>query len=160
MGRPPSESRSVATDGRRWILRARSSARSERHERETRRKASALAAGVLPWERGCLWTLTLEHRARGWLSFFSRTPDCAYILANPVRAQLVKNETDWPYSGAIVPGYNDLNRSTGSFGRSSRRSTSESVPERSLAQQKSRTRNYATPPPQVGGYVLRFVLCT
>ena len=29
---------------------------------------------------------------------------CAYILANPVRAQLVKNETDWSYSGAIVPG--------------------------------------------------------
>jgi len=34
---------------------------------------------------------------------------CAYILANPVRAQLVKNETDWSYSGAIVPGYPELN---------------------------------------------------
>ncbi len=34
---------------------------------------------------------------------------CAYILANPVRAQLVKNEADWSYSGAIVPGYPELN---------------------------------------------------
>jgi len=34
---------------------------------------------------------------------------CAYILANPVRAQLVKNEADWPYSGVVVPGYPDLN---------------------------------------------------
>ena len=34
---------------------------------------------------------------------------CAYILANPVRAQLVKNETDWSYSSAIVPGYLELN---------------------------------------------------
>jgi hypothetical protein len=31
------------------------------------------------------------------------------ILANPVRAQLVKNEADWSYSGAIVPGYPELN---------------------------------------------------
>ena len=36
-------------------------------------------------------------------------PDCAYILANPVRAQLVKNEAEWSYSGAIVPGYPELN---------------------------------------------------
>ena len=34
---------------------------------------------------------------------------CAYILANPVRAQLVKNESDWCYSGAILPGYPELN---------------------------------------------------
>ena len=34
---------------------------------------------------------------------------CAYVLANPVRAQLVNKEADWSYSGAIVPGYPDLN---------------------------------------------------
>ena len=34
---------------------------------------------------------------------------CAYILANPVRAQLVENESDWSYSGTIVPGYPELN---------------------------------------------------
>jgi putative transposase len=33
---------------------------------------------------------------------------CFYILANPVRADLVKGEADWPYSGAVVPGYPDL----------------------------------------------------
>lgn len=33
---------------------------------------------------------------------------CFYILANPVRADLVKLETEWPFSGAIVPGYPDL----------------------------------------------------
>src|SRR2546426_11703965 len=26
-------------------------------------------------------------------------------LANPVRDELVKKESDWPYSGAIIPGY-------------------------------------------------------
>ena len=45
-----------------------------------------------------------EERQR---NAFGRT--CAYILANPVRAQLVKNEADWSYSGAIVPGYPELN---------------------------------------------------
>jgi REP element-mobilizing transposase RayT len=33
---------------------------------------------------------------------------CFYILANPVRAELVKCEKDWPFSGAVVPGYPDL----------------------------------------------------
>jgi len=33
---------------------------------------------------------------------------CFYILANPVRAELAKHETEWPFSGAIVPGYPDL----------------------------------------------------
>ena len=30
---------------------------------------------------------------------------CFYTLANPVRAELVARERDWPYSGAVVPGY-------------------------------------------------------
>jgi hypothetical protein len=30
---------------------------------------------------------------------------CHYILENPVRADLVKNPQDWPYLGAIIPGY-------------------------------------------------------
>jgi REP element-mobilizing transposase RayT len=33
---------------------------------------------------------------------------CFYTLANPVRAELVKSEKDWPYIGAIVPGYPTL----------------------------------------------------
>ena len=33
---------------------------------------------------------------------------CFCILANPVRAELVKHEPDWPFSGAVVPGYPDL----------------------------------------------------
>ncbi|MBI5818808.1 MAG: hypothetical protein HZA88_07455 [Verrucomicrobia bacterium] len=34
---------------------------------------------------------------------FART--CYYVLANPVRAELARRERDWPYNGAIVPGY-------------------------------------------------------
>lgn len=33
---------------------------------------------------------------------------CFYILANPVRAKLVEEETEWKFSGAVVPGYPDL----------------------------------------------------
>ena len=33
---------------------------------------------------------------------------CFYTLANPVRAELVKSEKEWPYSGAVVPGYPTL----------------------------------------------------
>lgn len=33
---------------------------------------------------------------------------CFYILANPVRAERVKHETEWQFSGAVVPGYPDL----------------------------------------------------
>jgi putative transposase len=33
---------------------------------------------------------------------------CFYILANPIRAELVKRETEWPFGGAIIPGYPDL----------------------------------------------------
>jgi putative transposase len=34
---------------------------------------------------------------------FART--CFYILENPVRAGLVSSAGEWPYSGAVVPGY-------------------------------------------------------
>ena len=30
---------------------------------------------------------------------------CFYILANPVRAGLVKETEIWPHAGAIIPGY-------------------------------------------------------
>lgn len=30
---------------------------------------------------------------------------CWYILENPVEAELVKTSKEWPYCGAIVPGY-------------------------------------------------------
>jgi putative transposase len=33
---------------------------------------------------------------------------CFYILANPVRAELVQREEEWPFSGAIVPGIPNL----------------------------------------------------
>lgn len=31
-----------------------------------------------------------------------------YILENPVKRALVDNYRDWPYSGALIPGYPDL----------------------------------------------------
>lgn len=33
---------------------------------------------------------------------------CFYVLANPVRAKLVERERDWPFLGAVVPGYPGL----------------------------------------------------
>ena len=33
---------------------------------------------------------------------------CAYVLANPVRAGLVRQSTAWEFSGAVVPGYPTL----------------------------------------------------
>jgi len=33
---------------------------------------------------------------------------CCYMLANPVRAGLAEREADWPYSGAVIPGYPSL----------------------------------------------------
>ena len=41
-----------------------------------------------------------KERMRNALASF-----CFYTLANPVRAGLVKREIDWPYLGAVVPGY-------------------------------------------------------
>ncbi|MBI3851149.1 MAG: hypothetical protein HY298_12875 [Verrucomicrobia bacterium] len=35
---------------------------------------------------------------------------CAdYVLLNPLKAGLVKSSTDWPYLGALIPGYPRLN---------------------------------------------------
>ena len=33
------------------------------------------------------------------------TDTCRYIWMNPVRAELVAEAADWPYQGALVPGY-------------------------------------------------------
>lgn len=33
---------------------------------------------------------------------------CFYILANPVRAGLIEENGAWPYQGAVVPGYPDV----------------------------------------------------
>ena len=33
---------------------------------------------------------------------------CFYDLENPVRAGLVKHPSEWPYNGAIIPGYPTL----------------------------------------------------
>jgi putative transposase len=41
-----------------------------------------------------------DERKRG---AFARV--CFYVLANPGRAKLVAEGGDWPFSGAIVPGY-------------------------------------------------------
>jgi hypothetical protein len=40
-----------------------------------------------------------DRRRNAFASF------CFNTLANPVRDELVKKESDWPYSGAIIPGY-------------------------------------------------------
>jgi REP element-mobilizing transposase RayT len=40
-----------------------------------------------------------ERRRNAFASF------CFYTLANPVRDELVMQEEDWPYSGAVIPGY-------------------------------------------------------
>jgi REP element-mobilizing transposase RayT len=44
-----------------------------------------------------------EERLRNAFARF-----CFYTLANPVRAGLAAHERDWPYTGAIVPGYPTL----------------------------------------------------
>jgi REP element-mobilizing transposase RayT len=44
-----------------------------------------------------------EERKRNAFSSF-----CFYTLENAVRAKLVRQRVDWPYIGAIVPGYPDL----------------------------------------------------
>jgi REP element-mobilizing transposase RayT len=51
-----------------------------------------------------------EERRRNAFARF-----CFYTLANPVRAELVKRENDWPYSGAVVPGYPDLDLFAGDY---------------------------------------------
>jgi hypothetical protein len=33
---------------------------------------------------------------------------CFYLMDNPCRAKLVERPEDWPFAGAIVPGYPDL----------------------------------------------------
>lgn len=44
-----------------------------------------------------------EERKRNAFASF-----CFYTLANPVRDDLVGKERDWPFSGAIIPGYPDV----------------------------------------------------
>ncbi|GDY19838.1 hypothetical protein LBMAG56_11830 [Verrucomicrobiota bacterium] len=44
-----------------------------------------------------------EERKR---NAFAQT--CFYVLENPVRAKLVTNADEWPFIGAIVPGYPDV----------------------------------------------------
>jgi len=34
---------------------------------------------------------------------------CFYVMDNPRRAELVKRPEEWPYAGAVVPGYPALN---------------------------------------------------
>ena len=40
---------------------------------------------------------------------------CAYVLNNPVRAQLVQDAKEWRFAGAIVPGYPNLNPGADGF---------------------------------------------
>jgi REP element-mobilizing transposase RayT len=44
-----------------------------------------------------------DERARG---AFAKT--CFYILANPVRAELVQEPAEWRFSGTVIPGYPKL----------------------------------------------------
>ena len=34
---------------------------------------------------------------------------CFYTLANPVREKLVESESQWPFSGCVIPGYPRMN---------------------------------------------------
>ena len=67
-----------------------------------------------------LWTITLEHRAAGWLDapFHAHFRECLlhaaareglyscfYVLDNPRRGGLVSDPREWPHLGAMVPGY-------------------------------------------------------
>ena len=40
---------------------------------------------------------------------------CFYVAANPVRAELVEKEEDWPHTGCVVPGYPKLHPLEGGF---------------------------------------------
>jgi putative transposase len=40
---------------------------------------------------------------------------CFYIAANPVRAELMKENELWPYTGCVLPGYPKLNPVEGDF---------------------------------------------
>ena len=45
-----------------------------------------------------------EDRKRG---AFAKV--CCYLAANPVRAELIKPDVFWPYTGCLIPGYPKLN---------------------------------------------------
>lgn len=40
---------------------------------------------------------------------------CFYTLSNPIRASLVQNVQDWPFTGAIMPGFPSLHPLQGDF---------------------------------------------
>lgn len=40
---------------------------------------------------------------------------CHYIRENPVRAGLVEQQKEWPYQGALIPGYPDLKEGSQEF---------------------------------------------
>lgn len=44
---------------------------------------------------------------------FART--CFYLLANPVRAELIQESERWPYCGAVIPGYPKLHPADDGF---------------------------------------------
>jgi len=54
--------------------------------------------------------LTQEQRKRNAFATV-----CFYILANPMRAHLIKEPEVWQYSGCVVPGYPTLNLSSNDF---------------------------------------------
>ena len=40
---------------------------------------------------------------------------CGYTLMNPVKSNLVKHAEEWPYAGAVIPGYPDVNPSEADY---------------------------------------------
>ncbi len=42
---------------------------------------------------------------------------CNYILENPLRAELVRDPREWPFNGAVVPGYPALHPFQSDFWR-------------------------------------------
>lgn len=71
---------------------------------ELRRSAEKLQA------QGYDHVLREDERERG---AFMRV--ATYVLENPVRAGLVSRWSEWPFSGAIVPGYSRMDPREGDF---------------------------------------------
>jgi len=83
-----------------------------RHETDQRNSTKFLRAQLGPHLKPAKFqhqahdhVLRLEERQRKAFGLA-----CAdYVLLNPFKAELVKNPSDWPYLGGVIPGYPRLN---------------------------------------------------
>ena len=75
------------------------------------RTGTASVIGPYEWQRqGFDHVLREKERAKGAFEAVAY-----YILANPLRKNLVTQWEDYPHSGAMVPGYPSLNPRTADF---------------------------------------------